>query len=167
MSEYTEFFLATSSAVAQLDCVSITHPNFTQEYHYVRNAVSGVTVQLESPYGEQTYLYYPLSVKPLGFKDDLDQGFAITVGDTGDTLPNELDAVEAADGFSILPTFIYRAYRSDDLTQPLFGPVHLTIKRITMAKEGATFEARAPLVNDGRTGELYRLDRFPMLRGLL
>lgn len=164
---YEEFFLGTPSAIVQLDCISVTHPDFAEEHHYVRNAVSGVTVTLELGGGSRTYLYYPMGVKPLGFKDDLDQGFAITLGDTGDTLPDEIDRVQAADGFTVMPAFQYRAYRSDDLTAPLFGPVNLVIKRITMGKEGATFEARAPLVTDGRTGELYRLDRFPMLRGLL
>lgn len=164
---YEEFFLDTESAVVQLDCISISHPDFTQSYHIVRNAVAGVNVTLEEALGNRYYEFYPLQVKPMGFKDDLDQGFMITIGDTGDTLPGEIDAVAAADGFATMPTFVYRAYRSDDLTVPLFGPVNLVIKKITMAKEGATFEARAPLVNEGRTGELYRLDRFPMLRGLL
>lgn len=164
---YTDFFLNTPSAVVQLDCISITHPDFSQDYHIVRNNVSGVSVSLENAGGSRLYTFYPLQVKPLGFKDDVDQGFLITIGDTGDTLPVELDRVAAADSWNTMPVFEYRAYRSDDLSAPLFGPVILEIKKITMAQEGATFEAHAPLVNDGCTGEIYRLDRFPMLRGLL
>lgn len=166
MSDYTEFFLGTPSAVVELDCIEISHPDFKLDYFIVRNHAAGVTVTLEDA-TSRTYKYYPVDVRPLGFKDDMDQGFSVSIGDTGDTLPDELQAVDDADGFATFPTFVYRSYRSDDLTKPLYGPVNLRIKKITMAKEGATFEAQAPKMNDGRTGELYRIDRFPMMRGLM
>lgn len=163
---YTEFFLATPSAVVMLDLIDISHPSFTQPYYTVRNAARGVTVVLETDVARE-YQFYPLKVEPLGFRDNLDQGFSITVGDTGDTLPTELDRIFADDAFDVYPTFVYRAYRSDDLTQPLYGPVNLVIEKMTMTEDGAVFEAKAPSLNDGRTGELYRMDRFPMMRGLL
>jgi len=167
VSEYTEFFLSTPSAVVQLDLIEVSHPSFARVYYIVRNAVRGVTVTLENGLGTRTYQYYPLKVEPLGFRDDLDQGFSITIGDTGDTLPDEIDRVFAFDTWDVYPTFTYRAYRSDDLTIPLYGPVNLVIENLTMNEEGAIFDAKAPSLNDGRTGELYRIDRFPMLRGLL
>lgn len=164
---YAEFFLAGPSAAAELDLIEITHPEFSQAYYIVRNAVGGVTVTLEDGTTQRAYLYYPLGVKPMGFRDNLDQGFQITVGDTGDTLPEELNRVYNADAMDVYPTFVYRAYRSDDLTVPLYGPVTLRIEKVTQTEEGASFDAIAPSVNNGRTGEVYRLDRFPMLRGLL
>lgn len=163
---YAEFFLSTPAAVVSLDCIAISHPSFSQTYYIVRNARAGVTVNLETG-ASQEFLFYPLKVEPLGFRDNLDQGFSITIGDTGDTLPDELDRVFADDAFDVKPTFVYRAYRSDDLTEPMYGPVNLVIEKITMSEEGAVFEAKAPSLNDGRTGELYRMDRFPMMRGLL
>lgn len=166
MSDYTEFFLSTPSAVVMLDCIKVSHPSFTQDYYIVRNAARGVTVVHEDA-TPQEYQFYPLKVEPLGFRDNLDQGFSITIGDTGDTLPTELDRIYEDDAFDVHPTFEYRAYRSDVLNEVLYGPVHLVIEKITMSEEGAVFEAKAPSLNDGRTGELYRLDRFPMLRGLL
>lgn len=166
MSDLTEFFLGSPSAVAELECIDITHPDFTRDYHIVRNHMAGVTVTLETLV-ERTYTFYPLIVKPTGFRDDMEQGFQVILGDLGDLLPMELQAVKLADSFSVHPEFTYRSYRSDDLSQPLFGPVKLEIRKVKQTSEGATFLAQAPRMNDSRTGELYRLDRFPMLRGLL
>jgi hypothetical protein len=166
MSDYTEFYLAAPSAVALLEMIEISHPDFSQSYYIVRNRVRGVQVTLETS-ESRFYTYYPIKVEPMGFKDDLDQGFTMTIGDTGDILPDEIDRVFEADGFDVKPTFVYRAYRSDNLLVPLYGPINLEIAKVTMADEGATFEAKAPALNEGRTGEMYRIDRFPMLRGLL
>lgn len=167
MSDYTEFFLSSPSAVALLECLDITHPNFTKPYYLVRNKTSGVSVTIENGGGSRSYLYAPLSVKPLGFKDDMDQGFSITFGDITGQIAMEMEAIEAANGFGTPPTFIYRGYRSDDTSIPLEGPITLEIRKISTSSEGTTFEATAPQANAGKTGELYRLDRFPMLRGLL
>lgn len=166
MSAYTEFFLGTPRSVVELELIDITHPSFLYDYFIVRNSITGVTVTREDA-SVQLYQFYPITCKPLGFKDDLDQGFSLTVGDTGDTLAQEIERVRKADNFRVKPKFVYRSYRSDTLGAPLYGPVVLEIARVTTAPEGASFEARAPRVNDGRTGEVYRLDRFPMLRGLL
>ena len=67
----------------------------------------------------------------------------------------------------VRPIVKYRTYRSDDLTQPIFGPVTLEIATLAMTREGASFDARAPSLNVNRTGEVYSLTRFPMLRALL
>lgn len=167
MSEYSEFFLGSSSHVVQLELIDITHPNFTRPYYCVRNALSGVTVTLEGALGTRAYEYYPMRVRSLGARNDLDAGFQIDVGDLGTVLPLEMDALTAVDGFATRPTVVYRTYRSDDLTAPLFGPLTLEVVSFSFTEEGATFEAKAPMVNNNRTGELYKLDRFPMLRGFL
>ena len=166
MSDYSEFFLSSNSKVAQLELLQLSHPNLTQTYYIVRNSRSGVTVTLETA-ASQFFTYYPVRIKSQGQRDDLDQGFSITIGDVGKVLPAELDAIEAATGWATKPTLKYRTYRSDILSKPLFGPVNLEVKKITTDRQGSTFIARAPQLNSSRTGELYRLDRFPMLRGTL
>lgn len=161
-----EFYLNAPSAVIEYDCIDITHPSFSQPYYIVRNGTRGLAVGLEDGGGTRNYLFYPVKVESLGFKDDIDQGFSMTFGDTGDILPDELDRVKAADGFGVFPVFTYRCYRSDDLTQPIYGPIELEIRKLSTNHSGATFEAKSPSSNDGRTGEVYRIDRFPMLRGV-
>jgi hypothetical protein len=166
MSKYSEFFLNSSSRVVELETLEISHPNFTQTYYIVRNAINGITVKLENG-NEQFFQYYPLKIEANKASDDLDQTLKVHLGDLGELLPKELDAVAVANGFGIKPTVIYRTYRSDDLTAPLNGPIRFEIAKIPFQEDGATFEAQAPRLNTTATGELYSLDRFPMLRAFV
>jgi len=166
MSNYSEFFLNSRSSVVQLELVEITHPNFTKVYRVVRNAVQGVTVKLETG-ANATFDYYPLRIENNGDRDDLDQSFTFTLGDLGDVLPKELDAVALGNGFGEKPRVVYRTYRSDDLTQPLFGPINLEVESFAFNRDGSSFTAKAPSLNLNKTGETYTLERFPMLRGFL
>ena len=166
MANYVDFFLNSKASVAQLELLEISHPNFTQTYYVVRNNTEGVTVTLEDT-TEQAFDYYPLRITPSTSKEDLDFGLRIDLGDLGEVLPNELDAVAAASGYGEKPTIKYRLYRSDDLSAPMLGPYLMEVKSFSFTKEGASFEARAPSLNVSRTGELYRIDRFPMLKGFL
>lgn len=166
MPTYAEFFLNSKTSVVQLETLEILHPNFTKIYRIVRNAVEGVTLTLEN--GQLvTFDYYPLQIENAGVRDDLDQAIKINLGDLGEVLPKELDEVSSNNGFGTKPTVVYRTYRSDDLSRPLFGPVTLEVSSFAFNREGSTFEAKAPSLNVNKTGELYKLDRFPMLRGFL
>lgn len=166
MSRYTEFFLNSRSIVVNLETIEISHPNFSEVYRIVRNATEGITVKIET--GEEHYFkYYPLKIENAGIREDLDQSIKITVGDLGQRLPNEIDAIAKNDGFSIKPKLIYRSYRSDDLSSPLVGAIMFEVTNFTFTEEGASFEAKAPSLNVNKTGEGYKFDRFPMLRGFL
>lgn len=166
MSDYTEFFLNCPSRIVQLECLEISHGSFTQTYYAVRNATQGVTVTHEDA-SVHAYTYYPLRLSLSGPRDDLDHVLRVELGDLGELVPTEIDAVENADTFDELPIVKYRTYRSDDLTAPLYGPLVLELKSFVFTRQGAVFEAKAPSLNVNRTGEIYSLPRFPMLRGLL
>ena len=166
MSAYSQFFLNSKSSVVQLELLEISHSDFTKTYRVVRNAVNGVTVTLETG-AQATFDYYPLRIENNGQKDDLDQSFTFTLGDLGEVLPKELDAVAVGNGFGEKPRVLYRTYRSDDLTAPLFGPIVLEVESFAFNREGCSFTAKAPALNINKTGEIYRLERFPMLRGFL
>lgn len=166
MSEYSEFFLNSKSSVVQLDCVEISHSSFTQTYRVVRNATLGITVKHEDG-SDYEYEYYPFDISAEGVRDDLDQIIKIAFGDLGEIIPNEIDAVKAANNTKELPKVVYRTYRSDDLDNVLYGPVVLEVKDFPFTHNGCSFAARAPSLNIKRTGEAYTLPRFPALRGLL
>lgn len=166
MSQYSEFFLNSKSSAVQYELLEISHPAFTQSYFIVRNNTDGLTVTLEDD-TEQAFDYYPLRVAPAGSREDLDFGIRVDVGDLGEVLPQEFDAVESADGYGTKPVVKYRLYSSDDLTAPMLGPFTLEVTSFSFTREGASFEAKAPSLNVNRTGELYRVDRFPMLKGFL
>jgi hypothetical protein len=163
---YAEFFLKAPSSVVELELVEISHPNFTEVYRVVRNAVKGITVTLEN--GDSAFFkYYPLRIENAGVNDNLDQSISIHLGDLGEVLPKEMDEVTISNGFQVKPTVIYRVYRSDDLSQVLYGPVFFEVTTFSFNREGSSFEAKAPSLNINKTGELYKVDRFPMLRGFL
>jgi hypothetical protein len=165
-AKYVSFFLNSKASIVELELIELSHPNFSVIYRIVRNAVNGVTVTLET--GEVAFFdYYPLSLEGSTVQEDLDYIITIKVGDLGEIIPAELDRISVNDGFSIKPKVIYRLYRSDDLSEPMFGPLLLEISEFNFIKDGAEFEAKAPLLNISRTGELYSLNRFPMLRGNL
>jgi hypothetical protein len=149
-----------------LELLEISHPSFTQVYRRVRNARDGVTVTLETAEVAE-FPWYPLQITEMGDAADLDFGFRVDFGDLGEVLPRELDAVKTADTMDVKPTVISRAYRSDDLSAPMIGPLNLEVRAFSFRREGASFEASAPYVNLNTTGETYNLTRFPMLRGYL
>lgn len=166
MPDYASYFLSSRSSVVYLETLEIAHPSFSRSYFIVRNAIGGITVTLEGG-AEQAFEYYPLRIRPTGSSDDLEQAIKVDLGDLGELIPKEIDAIRAAGTMRIKPSVRYRAYRSDDLAEPLLGPLELEISDISLSPEGSTFEAKAPSLNINRTGELYRLERFPMLRGFL
>jgi len=166
MSDYSEFFLNTAPTIAQLDLLEISHPSFFVTHRLVRNAVNGVTVMHEGGAGPFAYSYMPMRVKALASNTDMDQELEITLGDTGDTVPSEIQAITNANAFHVKPTLVYRTYRSDDLTAPLFGPIFLRVEGVAMQREGTAFRAKSATFNRVRTGETYNLIRFPMLAPL-
>lgn len=163
---YSEFFLNNTGAVVQYETLEISHPNFTKTYRVVRNSKDG----LRAKYEDENYYdhdYYPLGIQSIGARGDLDQGFQIVMGDLGEVLPTEMDSVSSADAFHIKPVVKYRTFRSDDLDDIMFGPLSLEVDSFSFTREASTFQAKAPSLNISTTGELYRTDRFPMLRGFL
>lgn len=166
MSDYTEFFLSSARSVVNLELLEISHPSFSKVYRIVRNHRAGITVTLET--SEVAFFeWVPLKITNSGARDDLDTGLEVSFGDLGQILPKELDGVDRENTYKINPIVIYRTYRSDDLTSPLIGPFRFEIKALSQNQIGATFQANAPGLNYSKTGEVYRIDRFPMLRGFL
>lgn len=70
-------------------------------------------------------------------------------------------------GSIIKPTLKYRTYRSDVLSEPLDGPFIFQVNNVSFQKQGATLQCSALRLNQNTTGEIYTMDRFPMLRGFL
>lgn len=165
MSDYAEFFLNTPGSVVGLECLEISHTNFTQTWRLVRNGVKGVTVQHDG--SSYAYQYCPMKISTGGSRADLDHKLTITLGDVGEIMQAEMDAIVAEDGFEERPRVKYRVYRSDRLDTPIYGPISLEISKVACTPEGSSFEASAPSLNVSKTGELYTLARFPMLRGFL
>ena len=165
MSSEAEFYLSAFGRVKRFECIKIAHPNFTQSYYIVRNKPGGLTATVEG--APTVFGYYPLRITAQAQDNDLDYSLQVDLGDVGDIMPMELDAVAAADGFGTLPTLDYWAFRSDDLLTPLLGPIRLEVQDLPVSRDGTSFIAAAPYLNVNRTGELYITSRFPMMRAYL
>lgn len=166
MSAYASFFLNSPSSVVPLDTMVISHPSFSKTYYIVRNAINGITAKLEDG-TDATFEYYPLSIKQSGASDDLDQRLQVQLGDLGEIIPEEIDNAFNAGTLTTKPQLVFRCYRSDDLTAPMEGPFYYDIASIASKKKASAFTAEAPRLNNNQTGELYSLDRFPMLGGFV
>lgn len=167
MPDYTEFFLNRAGSVIMLECLEFSHPSFSKTYYAVRNAPDGVTVTHEDG-SSHLYEYVPLKIDRGNTTDDLDQKINIMLADLGRILPPEVDAVLSGPDAHIAPKLKYRAYRHDDLSQPLISLQVLDVTGLSRDTDGLTsFEAKAPELNNSRTGNIYSLDRFPLLRGVL
>lgn len=166
---YAEFFLGSSPAVVQYECVELFHTNFSTVFRAVRNHPGPLTVTQTQGFflGDRVYTYVPMQISPISSSTDLDQKIKIDFGDLGTLIPDQLDLVSAENGFSKKPIMVYRTYRSDDLTEELFGPIELEVVNIAFSREGASLECQAPIANQARSGELYTTYRFPMLETLL
>lgn len=166
MTTYAEYFLNRNNAVGQLELIEISHPNMSQVYYIVRNKMDGVTVLLEDG-SPQFFQYYPLKIEVAGVADNLDQIYNISLGDLGEIMPKELDLITAADGFDTPLNIKYRTYRTDNLNVPMITAIDLEVITFTFTREGCQFTAQSPQLNVNSTGEVYDLDRFPMLAGTL
>lgn len=166
MTDYTEYFLNSRANIVQYELLEISHPNFSEVYRYVRNNTAGLTVTLEDA-SVRTFDYYPLRITPLATRDVLDFGLRIDLGDVDAVIQDELDRVLDNLGLDTKPVVRYWTYRSDDLTKPLYGPVVLELTALPYESVGASFVASSAAYNSSNTGELFDLDRFPMLRGFL
>lgn len=168
MAVFEEFFLSRKSNVARLELLEFSHPSFSQVYRIVRNMLGGVTVTLPDPDNVQaTFQFYPVRIQRQGQNGTMDSSLNITFGDLSDVIPKEIERIMLADTFNVTPKVRYWAYRSDDLTKPIYGPSQFEITAMPYTKEGFSATATAPQISVSGTGEIYTLERFPMLRGFL
>lgn len=166
-SEYIDFFFGAPSSVAEIQTLEISQPSFSQVWRLQSSYRNGFSAKLET--GEQVnFIYVPMRLKPLEERENLDFGLTVTLGDLGEILPEEIARARAAGTLRTNPPLVkYRAYRSDNLEEPMFGPVSLQARQIARSEDGAKFNATAPEVNVNKTGVLYRTDLYPMLLGFL
>lgn len=167
LSTALQYFISSANDIVRLETIEISHPSFTQVYRRARNCErDGMQAMLENGTVADFELY-PMEITELEDQSNLDTGIRIDFGDLGEVLPRELDAAYAADNMVTKPVVIYRAYRSDDLMAPMIGPLTLQATSFSFQKQGASFEASAPYVNNNKTGITYNLTTFPMQRGFL
>lgn len=158
MSDYTSFFLNSHGGVLPLECVEIAHSTFAEPARFVKNDTNGVTAE------GLRYEYQPMSIKRNNVSNDLEQTLSITLADMDDSFFKKiLLAMETNER----PSVVFKLFSDQDLTTPLMTLQKLEIASLSKDHTGlATFEAQAPELNSVKTGRVYTLEDFPLLRGI-
>lgn len=163
MSALSDAFLNRRRGVRLYDCIRIAHPNFTQTYWIVRNKVGGVTITIDGT--PRFFKFYPLRLTEQAQRANLDYGVQVDLGDVGKIIPNEIAAIEAADGFDTCPVVTAWLFRSDTLGV-VIGPGDLEVTSFPIKRAGTSFLAQAPSLNVNRTGIPYLESVFKPLAGV-
>lgn len=167
MNNYVSFFLNTKSSVLSIDCIEISHPSFAESFRYLRNGADLLSVQHEDGSWHE-YSYQPLQLQLSNVTNDLDQTIQVTLADFDNQFLEAMVSIRNSLYPNIRPQLKYRVYRDDDLSAPLLSLQTLEIQNISRDTSGnCTFNAAAPQLNSVKTGEIYSLERFPLLRGLI
>lgn len=160
---YRGFLLDARPDVAELETLSLSHPDFTATHHLVRNHRSGFTGTLEDA-TTADFVACPMTIKRRGERDDMVQSLQVELGDVGEIAAPEIKRIRAADNMRERPLAKFRIWRHDDLSAPLIDFAPLEVKETARTRAGVAFEARAKQLNDADTGERFTNARFPMLR---
>ena len=167
MTDYVKFFLDSKASVISIEAIEITHPSFTSDFYFIKNSADSLTLTHED--GQSfLYKYLPMSIEISNVRSDLDQEIQINMPDMNDEFINAIEAIDYSQYRDIKPAIRYRVYRDDDLSAPLSSIQILNIYDISKNSNGdCTFNAKAPSLNSVKTGEIYSLERFPLLRGFV
>lgn len=111
---------------------------------------------------EVTFLPANISATNAQNSNDLDQQASFTIGDENNELDDELDRIPLGDKEDIIVG--YGVYVSTGLDAPAEF-IEYTVKAIPQKLGTFTLQCGAPNLNQNETGEVFSLDRFPMLRG--
>ena len=158
MGDYTSFFLNNHGGAVILECLEITHPSFNEPARFIKNDTDGVIAE------GQSYEYQPMSIKRNNVSNDLEQQLSITLADMEDHFFKQV--INTMDS-NTRPSVVFKLFSDQDLEMPLMTMQKLEIASLSKDSAGlATFDAQAPELNSVKTGRIYTLEDFPLLRGI-
>lgn len=158
MDDYTSFFLNNHGGAVVLECLEITHPSFNEPARFIKNDTDGVIAE------GQSYEYQPMSIKRNNVSNDLEQQLSITLADMEDHFFKQV--INTMDS-NTRPSVVFKLFSDQDLEMPLMTMQKLEIASLSKDSGGlATFDAQAPELNSVKTGRIYTLEDFPLLRGI-
>ncbi|MDN5644388.1 MAG: DUF1833 domain-containing protein [Acinetobacter sp.] len=158
MDDYTSFFLNNHGGAVVLECLEITHPSFNEPARFIKNDTDGVIAE------GQSYEYQPMSIMRNNVSNDLEQQLSITLADMEDHFFKQV--INTMDS-NTRPSVVFKLFSDQDLEMPLMTMQKLEIASLSKDSAGlATFDAQAPELNSVKTGRIYTLEDFPLLRGI-
>lgn len=157
----TDYFLNSGSDMIRYECVSLSHPNFTQDYHLVRNAFDGLSVEIEGQTVD--FEYCPMRVDHEARKEDMDYGVKIILGDVGELIEPEMRRIIAANALDIKPNAVFYEIADGSVIRQ----ASLEVSAVQVVPEGASLELKPPSANNRSVGKVYTLEQFKGLRAFL
>ena len=142
------------------ETIAISHPDIETRYL----VIDSLPLKANLPTGELV-TFQPASIASTNAvnSNDLDQKATFTIADVYNELDEVLDSIPL--NTTDKPVIAYSQYHSDYLTSPV-EYVEYDIESIPQKKGVFTVKCGVPDLNSDETGEIFDLDRFPMLRGL-
>lgn len=158
------FWASAPQNIHVVQVLSFSNSAMTQTYHLWPERNAGQVVTEDDELIDT--MPANMEIKPAGSPANLDQAFDISMStmDPADTFRKELDSIPINSDEAV--RVVYREYLSDDLATPQ-AVANLEVENIAYTRGAASISAVVPRLNVIRTGELYTLKRFPMLRGFL
>lgn len=110
-----------------------------------------------------TFQAIPFSAERPEFAEGQTPQCAITIDGVAREITQHLEAAVQVKADLIA---VYREFRSDDLTEPCYGPVHFVMRKVTVSGTKVTGTARlADLANRKFPFKVYSINEFPGLFG--
>ena len=164
MANQNNFFLTDTSAVRKVDTIELNHPDWTVPFYFQNEWIDEDMIATNEDSVAVTYQYQLFEVDRGNVMADLDQGVSITFADYIDELKN---AINSADHMKAI-TLKHRMFRDDDLSSPLDFIQTLQVLKVNNDSNGVvTFEASAEQLNSVKTGDVYTLNKYPLLKGVI
>lgn len=153
----------SNGVIGLVESLELSHPNWSQVYRFVVD--SGESIVLHNENGEaHTYDYSPITVSRSSDSDTLEQEITLFFADVGNVVPWLIDAF-INDESIVLPLVTYRAYITDNYTNPIFVARDLEIESVSRDWQGTRCDAKAPSLNESGNGDVYNASSDPSLIG--
>ena len=144
------------------ETVAIRHSKMSGTRYLVMDSIS-LTAKLSN--GQQV-IFSPANISSTNAENnnDLDQTASFTIEDLNNELDDELELIPLGDEEDILVD--YSVYVSESLDAPATSVTYV-VKAIPQRLGAFTLQCGAPSLNQDETGEIFDLERFPMLRSAI
>ena len=153
----------TAGPAGLIECIEISHPNWSSVLRYVINSTESMALTHEDGQSFE-YTYAPVNITRAADEDTLDQELSFTLADVGEVVPELIDLI-IHDEVIELPLVSYRAYLIGQYDSPIFVARNLELESVTRDWKGTRGDSKAPGLNDNGNGEVYSASTDPSLIG--
>lgn len=166
---YKKFLAAAPAAQREYRTIELYHQDMATPRRYLIDYVdNSFTLESDAPRNaSQSVLFTAISMKIVEPNENKDGESVLTVnlGAVGNEVQGALDEITESGRLSPIEC-IYRKYYSGDLSSPVLV-LNLSVSKFKFeAYKAVSFIAEDIDLSNKPSGEIYTLERFPMLKGV-